>query len=137
MSKRIVISESEKNRIKSLYINEGYGMEGKIFQVNVDGDLRNYRITDIQSDKKGEGKFVIYTNQERTNERSGGKWFGGKKQFYFDCSLEDLYGYNGRIMNTEKYSKSDGDSVKFLIEKLCETFCENYSDSPCNKKPLK
>lgn len=136
MSKRIVISESEKNRIKSLYINEGYGMEGEIFQVYVDGDLRSYRVTDIERDKKGEGKFVIYTNQERT-DGSGGKLFGGKKQFYFDCTLEGLYGYNGRIMNTEKYSKSDGGSVKFLIEKLCETFCENYSDSPCNKKPLK
>jgi hypothetical protein len=123
MSKRIVISESEKNRIKSLYINESTSLEGKIFQVNVDGDLRNYRITDIQSDKKGEGKFVIYTNQERTNERSGGKWFGGKKQFYFDCTLPDLYGYDSRIINSEKYSSSSNDDLKSLIQSLQKELC--------------
>ena len=130
MSKRIVISESEKNRIKSLYINEGYGLEGQIFQVNVDGDLRNYRITDIQSDKEGEGKFVIYTNQERTNERSGGKWFGGKKQFYFDCSLEQfgedqwgLRGYNGRVLSTEKYLSKNNDDIKNLMGILKKELC--------------
>ena len=47
MSKRIVISETEKERIKSLYINESTSLEGQIFQVNVDGDLRNYRITQL------------------------------------------------------------------------------------------
>ena len=123
MSKRIVISESEKNRIKSLYINEGYGLEGEIFQVNVDGDLRNYRITDIQSDKKGEGKFVIYTNQERTNERSGGKWFGGKKQFYFDCTLEDLYGYDGRIINSEKYPPIKNTDIERIIGQFKQKLC--------------
>ena len=129
MSKRIVISETEKERIKSLYINESTSLEGQIFQVNVDGDLRSYRITDIERDKEGEGKFVIYTNQERT-DGSGGKYFGGKKQFYFDCSLEQfgedqwgLRGYNGRVLSTEKYLSKNNDDIKNLMGILKKELC--------------
>ena len=129
MSKRIVISETEKERIKSLYINESTSLEGQIFQVNVDGDLRSYRITDIERDKEGDGKFVIYTNQERT-DGSGGKYFGGKKQFYFDCSLEQfgedqwgLRGYNGRVLSTEKYLSKNNDDIKNLMGILKKELC--------------
>jgi hypothetical protein len=124
MSKRIIISETEKQRIKSLYINEDNNtLEGRIFEIFVDGGTRIYKITDIQSDKNFEGKYILYTNQERTNERSGGKWFGGKKQFYFDCTLPDLYGYDGRIINSEKYSSSSNDDLKYLIQSLQKELC--------------
>jgi hypothetical protein len=118
MSKRIVISETEKKRIKSLYINEGFEeIEGGIIQLNVDGGLRSYKITDVQIDKSDEGKCILYTNQQRTNG-NGGKWFDGKKQFYFDCTLPDLYGYDGRPKTTERYSPSENIKLEQLLNLL-------------------
>jgi hypothetical protein len=139
MSKRIVISEEDKKEILKKYglITEWFDkndlawFESKLFSVYIDGNTNVLNIQNIDSDRKTEGKFYIYTKVSRTGERQGVKHFGDpNKAFCFDCEFKDeLRRYkSGVCLNSEVYSREDikssdlktpSDFLDNLYKKLC------------------
>ena len=135
MLNKIRITESEKNNILSLHGKKNIlfeqnsfkpnpdALKGKDFQIDTIGGKKTYRILTVNSSRTNENVFIISANQLRTNERQGQKWFGGHKQFYFDCGLDAIYGYDGKINDSEKYTSSDNPTVDDLLTLLKSNLC--------------
>jgi hypothetical protein len=141
MSKRIVISESEKNQIKSLYqLNESRKIDyfnGQEFQINIGGGPRTYRINGIYALKDKDSSFIVETTQVKTgfglDKGVRALALGDKnagKQFIFDCRIGYLGGYNESqkgYINTENYEDLE------INEKFCQYFCYKFPNGPCSK----
>jgi hypothetical protein len=146
MSKRIIISETEKNQIKSLYqLNERRTiniLNGQTFQINIGGGPRTYKINKIYTPPGLDDTFVIDTIQEKTGigDNKGSRVFAlgdkyASKEFVFMCRVGYLGGYNESekdYIGTENYEDLE------INEKFCQYFCQNYNlqdypDSQCNK----
>jgi hypothetical protein len=141
MSKRIVISESEKNQIKSLYqLNESRRINsynGVTFQINIGGGPRTYKINKIYTPPGLDDTFVIDTIQEKTGQGidKGSRVFAlgdkyASKEFVFMCRVGYLGGYNESekgYIGTENYEDLE------INDQFCKSFCQNYPNSPCNK----
>jgi hypothetical protein len=131
MSKRIIISESEKNQIKSLYqLNEGRKIDilnGEEFQINIGGGPRTYRINGIYALKDKDSAFIVETTQVKTGigKDKGTRFLAlgdenAGKQFIFDCRIGYLGGYNESqkgYINTENYEDLEINGK--LKENLC------------------
>ena len=131
MSKRIVISETEKNRIKSLYMNEDVSSYGR--KLNLDKWTEEERKFEINNheyllsggihDDTNKNKWILHTNE--VNPRTGDrKVFSGEQKFVFNCNLTALYGYDGDYMQGKKFESISYPSVKKLISKLKEQLCQ-------------
>lgn len=132
MSKRIVISESEKNQIKSLYqLNEGRKIDylnGEKFQINIGGGPRTYEITAIYTPVGLDDNFIIKTIQVKTGigDDKGVRVFAlgdkyASKEFIFKCSVGYLGGLNKDDKNyndTENYEDLD------INQKLKDNLCQ-------------
>jgi hypothetical protein len=134
MSKRIVISETEKQRIKSLYLSEDDTIYGRKLDLNNWGDeekkftINNieYMLTGGIHDKEDAKKWILHSNV--VNQRTGNvKTFSGEKKFVFYCGYNELYGYDkgydGGFVQGEKFRADKYTDVKSLIDKLKEQLC--------------
>jgi hypothetical protein len=146
MSKRIIISESEKNQIKSLYqLNEGRKIDilnGEEFQINIGGGPRTYRINGIYASNDEDSAFIVNTTQVNTGVGKDGKDKGTRflalgdenagKQFIFKCLFDDndnpigyLGGFDGKnYIGTENYKDTYNQSVKEINEFLRNNLCK-------------
>lgn len=130
MPKRIIISETEKNQIKSLYLSEDDTIYGRKLDLDSWGDNeKKFTINDIEymltggiHDKNDAKKWILHSNV--VNQRTGNvKTFSGERKFVFYCGFNELYGYDGGFMQGEKFKSSQYGDVKILIEKLKEQLC--------------
>lgn len=130
MTKRIVISETEKERIKSLYLSEDDTIYSRKLDLDSWGDNeKKFTINDIEymltggiHDKDDAKKWILHSNV--VNQRTGNvKTFSGERKFVFYCGLNELYGYDGGFMQGEKFKSSQYHDVDRLIKKLEEQLC--------------